>query len=204
MKTCPNCKTEVPDYAAFCSKCWTKLEIKVKEEKPVAKKEDFEAEIKKELLKLSLPAMFELDTYIKISAQQERILERLEMRVKDTIAQWGEAAPGIETYAVLGNAYLSMARYEKAIEYYNYAIRIDENRKDALHNKGIALYRLGRYKEACACFDRVLKLDTGIASVWYAKGMALMYTGKLQEGTRCYDRAIKIDPSLAKRAKWTR
>lgn len=204
MKTCPNCKTEVPDYAAFCSKCWTKLEIMVKEEKPAAKKEDFEVEIKKEVLQLSLPAMFELDTYIKISAKQERTLERLEMKVKDTIAQWGEAAPGIETYVVLGNAYLAMGRYEKANEYYNYAIRIDGNRKDALHNKGIALYRLGRYKDASEYFDKVLKLDASLASTWYAKGMALMYIGKLQEGARCYDRAIKIDPSLAKRAKWTR
>lgn len=193
----------MPDYATVCSKCWKFVEVPVKEKKEVAMtKEDLDKALKQDISRLALPKIFELDTYIKLDQNQRKAVESLSAKLKDSIMQFGEEAPGIESYLTLGNAVLALGDYNRALEYLNSVIKLDRTNKEAWHNKGIALYKLGRYNEAVKCFEEALAIDRNLASSWYCKGLALLYQGKLQEGTRCYERAVKLDPNLMKRAKW--
>lgn len=202
MKICPTCKAKLPDYASVCSKCWTTLEVEKKEERVELAKEDLALDIKREIAKVALPSLFELDTYIKLDSAQKKAVEQLDSKVKASIAQFGDEAPGAEAYLMLGNAALARADHDRAIEYFNLAIKIEPGKKECLHNKGVALYRLGKYMEAERCFDDCLKLDPELAISWYGKGLALLYAGKLRAGMTCYEKAIKLDPGLMKRAKW--
>ena len=55
--------------------------------------------------------------------------------------------------------FVSFGKYNEAITYLDRALAIDPNYKEALNDKGLALYNLGRYDEAITYFDMALAID---------------------------------------------
>ena len=51
-----------------------------------------------------------------------------------------------------------LADYEEAIKFYDFALRIEPDKRSALNNKGNALYNLERFEEAIEYFDKVLEM----------------------------------------------
>jgi tetratricopeptide (TPR) repeat protein len=80
---------------------------------------------------------------------------------------------GITLYA-LGN-------YNEAITYYDKALAIDPDQKNALLNKGYALSKLGRYSEAITYYDKILAIDPNYGIALYLKDATIE---KLNNGNR--------------------
>src|SRR5260370_398700 len=58
-----------------------------------------------------------------------------------------------------GHAFRDRKQYQKAIEAYEEAIRLDPKDALAYHNKGNALNNLGRYEKALEAYEEAIKLD---------------------------------------------
>jgi tetratricopeptide (TPR) repeat protein len=61
------------------------------------------------------------------------------------------------------NSPVSQSKYDKAMEAFDYAIRLDPNDTTAWNDKGSALFQLGKYNESITCFDEAIRLDPDYA-----------------------------------------
>ena len=57
------------------------------------------------------------------------------------------------------------ARYNESLDYFDQALRIDQNFTEAWYAKGVALHNMMRYDEAMQCYNRALAIDPGNAVV---------------------------------------
>ena len=57
------------------------------------------------------------------------------------------------------------ARYNESLDYFDQALRIDQNFSEAWYAKGVALHNMMRYDEAIHCYNRALAIDPGNAVV---------------------------------------
>jgi tetratricopeptide (TPR) repeat protein len=96
-----------------------------------------------------------------------------------------------------GNALFNQDKFEKAIEAYDEAIKLDPENAPAWLAKGLALGELERYYEAIEAYDEVLKLDPENAPAWNNKGVIFGEQDKDNEAIEAYDKAIKLDPNDA-------
>ena len=191
---CPNCKSEMPDDATFCTKCWNVVPRPVE---PV-KKEEVEGVIKKYVSIAGLPLILKIDTHLGLDKTQTNAVEGLKEKVKEAEMRFGEGAGGFKAHIILGIMAFNSKHYDDAVEHFNIAIKLAPERKEGYHNKGVTLYCLGKYDEAIECFDKSIKIDPMHAIGWYSKAMALIYSNRLHEGIKCYEKAVKIDPELKK------
>ncbi|MDI6917244.1 MAG: tetratricopeptide repeat protein [Thermoplasmatales archaeon] len=191
---CPNCKSEMPDDATFCTKCWNVVPAPVE---PV-KKEKVEEVIKKYVSVAGIPLILKIDTHLSLDKTQTNAVEALKEKVKEAEMRFGEGAGGFKAYLISGIAAFISKHYEEAVEHFNSAIKLEPERKEGHHNKGTALYYLGKYGEAVECFEKSIKIDPMHAIGWYSKAMALIYSNRLHEGLKCYEKAVEIEPDLKK------
>jgi tetratricopeptide (TPR) repeat protein len=56
-------------------------------------------------------------------------------------------------------AFLAQGETQKAIEFFDKAIKFDDQYFPAWNNKGVALLELKDYRGAAECFERVIKLN---------------------------------------------
>jgi tetratricopeptide (TPR) repeat protein len=71
-------------------------------------------------------------------------------------------------------------RDEEAITYYDKALTIDPNYKEALYEKGWAFNELGRYEEAIEVIDKVLAIDPNYDLAREIKSLALEKSGQTE------------------------
>lgn len=98
--------------------------------------------------------------------------------------------------------YRKIKKYQKMVEQYDDALKL--NFKDTIlwNNKGTALVELGKYKEAIECFNRSLKLDPKNAAAWHNKAVSLTKRRKHLEAVKYYDKSVELDSTfvIAKKA----
>ncbi|MDD4653080.1 MAG: tetratricopeptide repeat protein [Methanothrix sp.] len=123
-----------------------------------------------------------------------------------------------------GNYFYIMRDYDKSIECYDEALKVNATDKITWNNRGVALFHMHRREdsiasfdeaisldpwylnaltnkgaliggeEALKCFDKVIDLDPNFAGVWSNKGYALFDMGQYNESLKCYEKAIDINP----------
>ena len=92
-----------------------------------------------------------------------------------------------------GNELYNLGQYEKAIEEYDQAIKLDQNNPLYHNGKGIALYMLGQYEKAIEEYDQAIKLSLNEPVYHYNKALALYNLGQYEKAIEEYDQAIKLD-----------
>ena len=113
------------------------------------------------------------------------------------LGKWflGNAEP--KTIINKGVRLSKIGKYEEAISYYDFALKLSPYITEGWNNKGDALNMVGRYSEALQCLDNALKMNPRYASAWMNKGISLTNLGYAHEALECFDRAIKINQNLA-------
>lgn len=84
-------------------------------------------------------------------------------------------------------SFLEQGEVQKAVEFFDKAIKSDEEYFPAWNNKGIALLELKRYKEALNCFEKVIIINSLDRMVWYNKGYTLFMLGEYGESVTAFD-----------------
>jgi tetratricopeptide (TPR) repeat protein len=97
-----------------------------------------------------------------------------------------------------GNALNKLNDYtqaKQAIQYFDKALAIDPNYRDALGGKAYALDTLGNYTQAIQYYDKALSIDPNDKTTLYNKANTLFNQGNYAEAIIYYDKALAIDPN---------
>ena len=89
--------------------------------------------------------------------------------------------------------FFNLARYEEALQSFNYALEINPFYKFANLGKGATLHILKRYQEALECIEKILALDQNDHKAWSNKGLTLRRLERYQEALECIDKALALD-----------
>lgn len=72
-------------------------------------------------------------------------------------------------YLNRGNTYLKTAKYEQALDDYDYLLKLDSLSLGGLTNRGIALYKLGEKDKACKDWTNALEKGGEYAEIYCSK-----------------------------------
>jgi tetratricopeptide (TPR) repeat protein len=102
-------------------------------------------------------------------------------------------------YFQRGNAWLDKKEYDKAIEDFNEAIRLEPRNADmnAFHSRGIAWFWKKEYDNAIQDFGEAIRLDPKEALYYFKRGLARSTKKEYNMAIKDYDKAIQIDPNYA-------
>lgn len=97
------------------------------------------------------------------------------------------------TFNNRGNAYQSKGEYQRAIQDYDEALRIDPDSALAFNNRGSAFQHMGDYDRALQDYDRAIRLDGSFALAYNNRGRAHHLKEEYVEAIKDYGEAIGID-----------
>jgi lipoprotein NlpI len=98
------------------------------------------------------------------------------------------------TFNNRGNAYQSKGEYQRAIQDYDEAIRIDPEAALTFNNRGSAFQHMGNYDRAIQDYDQAIRLDGGFALSYNNRGRAHHLKEDYAQAIKDYGEAIDIDP----------
>jgi len=100
----------------------------------------------------------------------------------------------VKAYNYRGAVYAQQKQWEKALEDFTQALRLDANYAVAMGNRGICLIHLGRVEEAKIQFDLALLENPGLPSAYHGRGFAHILSGDKTAG--CQDAKKACDMGM--------
>jgi lipoprotein NlpI len=95
-----------------------------------------------------------------------------------------------------GRAWSDKGEFDRAIQDFDQALRIDPNYADAFNNLGVAYAGKGQTNRAIEDFDHAIQLDPNYAIAIYNRGLALRNLGRAAEAEQDFTRARTVGPRL--------
>ncbi len=131
----------------------------------------------------------------------ERVI-RLKPSKEKTFAEWkgGRAEEGLASAEELyskGLAFLWAEEYEKALLYFEKAVKKNPRYAEAYLNIGYCKNMLGRYQEAINASKQAIRIKPDYAEAHYTLGLAYVGLGRYQEAIDAFKQAIRIKPDYA-------
>jgi lipoprotein NlpI len=96
-----------------------------------------------------------------------------------------------------GNAYEAKAQYDRAIEDFDQAIRLDPRYAPAFYNRGNAYQANAEYDRAIEDYDQAIRLNPKYTFAFYNRGNAYAAKAQYDHAIEDYDQAIRLDPKYA-------
>jgi tetratricopeptide (TPR) repeat protein len=96
-----------------------------------------------------------------------------------------------------GNVHLSQRNYDRAIDDYNEAIRLDPTYAIGFNNRGLAYQRKGQIDRAIEDYDEAIRLNPAYALAFANRATARQIKGRLDLAIEDSDKAIGINRGLA-------
>ena len=103
----------------------------------------------------------------------------------------------IKEYIEKGNQAIEENNPEKAILYFDEALKLDENNIDALSNKGVVMSMCEQYAQAIEMYDKAISLKDNNSFAWYNKGLTLAMQGLNEEADNALDKALEYNKNSA-------
>jgi lipoprotein NlpI len=100
------------------------------------------------------------------------------------------------TFSNRGNAYQSKGDYQRAIQDYDEALRIDPDSALAFNNRGSAFQHMGNYDRAIQDYDQAIRLDSSSALAYNNRGRANHLKEDYPKALKDYGDAIDLDPDF--------
>jgi tetratricopeptide (TPR) repeat protein len=96
-----------------------------------------------------------------------------------------------------GIAYAAKDQYDRAVEDFDHAIRLNPNDAGAFVARGRADALKDQYDRAIEDFDHAIRLNPNDAGAFVARGRAYALKGQYDRAIEDYDHAIRLDPNDA-------
>lgn len=109
-----------------------------------------------------------------------------------------ENVSGLSDLANIGNSLVELNLPEKAIYYFDKALKINQGLASIWSNKGRAFAKMGKHEEAIDCYDKSISLDLGEPTAWSNKGLLLAKLNRPHEAISCNENAVNINPRSPK------
>ncbi|WP_457623035.1 tetratricopeptide repeat protein, partial [Persephonella sp.] len=102
----------------------------------------------------------------------------------------------------LGNIYLDMGDYEKAVKAFQKALKIEKRSAECYMDMGIALKELGKYDEALKAYEKAEQINPDLKALsLYNKACLYASKGDKEKSLKLLKESFSIDPSLKDYAK---
>ena len=98
-------------------------------------------------------------------------------------------------YYNIGNAFFDLGQYDKAVLYYQSALRVDPSMVKADYNLALTFVRMKRNDDAVAILKRLLSNDQKNTTVMAALGWAYHQAGKDADALAQYDILLALSPA---------
>jgi Tfp pilus assembly protein PilF len=108
--------------------------------------------------------------------------------------EWLASAEGLY---YTGLTLLWADNYEKALPYFEKAVKKDPSYANAYFKTGICNYKLGHYTEAIDAFKQVIYIQPNYASAHYNLGVSYNDLGRYAEAIDACKQAIRIEPNFS-------
>jgi superkiller protein 3 len=99
-----------------------------------------------------------------------------------------------------GDKFYDDGTFDKAIECYLKAIKINPHYADAYYNMGVVYGEERDYDQAIECYKKAIEIDQDYVNAYYNMGVAYQkqsYYGFEEEAIECYQKAVEIDKDNA-------
>ena len=96
-----------------------------------------------------------------------------------------------------GSAYDDEGEFDRAIQDYDKAIKLNPKDGWAYNNRGIAYRKKGEFDRALRDYDMAIKLNPKDADIYNNRGIAYAKKGEFDRAITDYDKAIRLDPKDA-------
>lgn len=96
-----------------------------------------------------------------------------------------------------GQAYSKNGDYDKAIEEFNEAIRLNPGLAAAHYNRGEIYFQRGDYAQAIRDFTRTIDLSPDYTFAYYSRGVANEKIGDIEEAILDFTNTVRLKPSYA-------
>ena len=97
-----------------------------------------------------------------------------------------------------GFAYDNKSEYDRAIQDYDQAVKLNQNYAKAFSNRGLAYYNKGQYDRAIQDYDQAIKLNPNDAKAFRNRGLAKAKKGDKAGAEVDLATARRIDPNVDK------
>jgi tetratricopeptide (TPR) repeat protein len=94
----------------------------------------------------------------------------------------------------LGDISLDLGRVDRATEYYQRYVALDERSPRVLYKLGVARYRSGDAGDALSALDQALQLDPGLADARFLMGLCQRDLGQPQEARKSLEAVVVAMP----------
>ena len=108
--------------------------------------------------------------------------------------EWLTSAEGLYS---TGLVFAFSAEYEKALPYFEKAVKKDPGYADAYFNIGYCNLKLGRYEEAIEAYKQAIRINPDDADAHNNLGVAYGNLGRHLEAIEAYKQAIRIKPDYS-------
>jgi tetratricopeptide (TPR) repeat protein len=95
-----------------------------------------------------------------------------------------------------GRAWADQAQYDRAIQDFDQAIRLDADYPDAFNSRGVAYSGKGQTARAIEDFDAAIRLDPNYAIAIYNRGLASQSLGRFDEAAEYFAKARQVGARL--------
>ncbi len=95
-----------------------------------------------------------------------------------------------------GIIYLGKHQYDRAVQDFDEAIRLDSNDAGIFNNRGNAYDNKGEQDRAIQDYDQAIRLNPNLAAVFFNRGGSYNKRGQYDRAILDYDQAIRLDPTL--------
>ncbi|CAK58120.1 unnamed protein product (macronuclear) [Paramecium tetraurelia] len=92
-----------------------------------------------------------------------------------------------------GDILSAQGEYQKSIEFYDQALKLNQNHSLSLLGKAESLRCLGRYEDSIHYYNKSLDLNENDSMSLTGKGESLRLLTKYKEAQECYEKALNID-----------
>ena len=96
-----------------------------------------------------------------------------------------------------GVTWYEMGNYDRAIQDYNEAIKLNPNFEQAFFNRGNAFDEHEQFDRAIQDYDRAIALKPDYAKAFNNRGISFTKKGQYDRAIQDYDQAIKLEPEYA-------
>lgn len=100
----------------------------------------------------------------------------------------------IEGNTFIGNEYLTLGRYEKALDYTNLVIDIDSTSPKGFYSRGCIYQIMDKDSLAILDYSKTIRLDSEYADAYYNRGIIYEELGQYDNALKDYNKAIKLNP----------
>ncbi len=101
-----------------------------------------------------------------------------------------------EIWDAKGQTALQQGNYDKAIENFNKAIKINGRNKHFFYNRGLAYLYSSRFDTAVLDFSKVIELDDKYADAYNNRGLSYNYMDRFDSALTDFNKAIALDSNF--------